>query len=166
MIERVLGDYGGIKVDIEPVENPEGEYASDELNRSMEDGAQLTRTSEKITGGFTATTTAAVTTAVTLRWHWTQWGGGATEDPTITKTATGLYTVAYSATYNDGLSVAETLAFKGVQPYAWTTDETEDVTAHIYDVSAASFKVALKEGGTIKDQTTGGNDIRCDFRIR
>ena len=112
MLPRDLADYGGPKIDAFPVSNPEAQVAADEWNREAEDLAQSTRTVPRAIVLFNTTAVAApVTYAASAVSHRSVWGTGDATKPTVSKTATGLYTVAYAASYNDGLGVAETVSF-------------------------------------------------------
>ena len=54
--------------------------------------------------------------------HMSVWGSGDSTKPTVTKTAQGRYTVAYAASYNDGLAVSETVSFFGATVTVRSTD--------------------------------------------
>ena len=112
MIEATLGTYGGPFADAETVENPNTQVAASLYNRKAEDVAQLTRTGYRAIVKFTPTAAAAPVTyaasAVTID---TMWGDGTAYKPTVAKTATGVYTVTFAASYDDGLEEAEALAF-------------------------------------------------------
>jgi|SRR3972149_2144532 len=123
MLPRDLADYGGPKVDAHPVSNPESQVAAGEWNREAEDLAQLTRTKAKAIVKFNTTAVAApvVYAAVDVS-HMSVWGSGDSTKPTVTKTAQGRYTVAYAASYNDGLAVSETVSFFGATVTVRSTD--------------------------------------------
>lgn len=164
MTPKVIGNYGGPFVDSTAIENPETDLSADNGNRALEDLAQLTRTKPKAMVRFTATTTAAPTTVEPTFWD-TIWGSGVSQKPTINKTATGEYTISWATSYVDALGVTETVSFTYFDVEAWTTDKTEDIRywngKNLAGANTAS--VALKEANTIKDQTTGGQNIECQI---
>ncbi len=114
MLAKTIEEYGGPFVDAEPVQNPQSEQAAAHGNRALEDLAQLTRTGTRGIVHFSTTATAAPT-AATVTYHTSLWGSTDTEKPVVTKTATGVYSVAYAAQLTDGLDVVEDLNFTSGQ---------------------------------------------------
>lgn len=109
MTPKTIADYGGAKVDAQPVKNPTTQLAADDYNREAEDVAQLTRTANRVEVSFNTINAAAPQTG-TVIFNYTVWGSGASYYPTIAKTNTGIYTLTYASSYTDGLSVAETVS--------------------------------------------------------
>lgn len=114
MLAKTIDSYGGVFSDRRAVADPAVELAARLYNRKSEDTAQVTRTIGRVLLKFTTTVAAgpvAVTPSADGR---TVWGSGATFDPTISKTATGVYLVTFGASYDDALvgttsdSVSET----------------------------------------------------------
>lgn len=108
---KTLEDYGAPFVDLGTMENPTGEQSAEDGNRQAEDVAQMTRTSNKVFASFVPTATAAPTSVAVVA-HWSQWGSADVNKPTITKDATGEYTIEWPATMTDGLNEVETLALR------------------------------------------------------
>jgi hypothetical protein len=83
-------------------------------NRRKEDVAQMTRVTGRVRVKFTTSAAAAPVSITPHTDGRTVWGSGASFDPTISKTATGVYLITFATTYDDALvgttsnSVAET----------------------------------------------------------
>lgn len=105
---RTIESYGGIKQNLLDVESAEHEEDAAEANRKAEDLAQMTHLSHFASVYFRSTSdaapTAVVASNVTVRSHA---GNGSSAKPVITKTATGLYTLTWPASYTDALGVVE-----------------------------------------------------------
>lgn len=99
---RSVDDYGGIRVDKSVVTNPTTQLSANQFDRLIEDVAQMTRTASKVDVRFNTTATAGPV-AVTVIAGQSQWGTGSGQYPTITKTATGVYSVAWPTSYADAL---------------------------------------------------------------
>lgn len=103
---RTVDDYGGLKVNVQDPEYPEGEESAEEGNRKAVDLATFSSTSPFACCMFTPTTDAPGAglllspAVVTIRSHA---GNGSSAKPTVTKTATGLYTIAWPSTYADAM---------------------------------------------------------------
>jgi hypothetical protein len=102
MLSKSISAYSGPWQDEIAVSNPETEQSATSMNRIGEDTAQMTRTSTKIMVKFTTTLTAGPA-AVTVSDSTSQWGEGNSYQPTISKTATGTYTITYATEYEDAL---------------------------------------------------------------
>lgn len=107
---KVIADYGGPFADALPAEDPTTQLASDFFNRLAEDAAQLTRTAPRAFVKFTAINTVAAVT-ISAGNARSQWGTSSQYFPSVARTATGLYTITYSASYDDGLAESETVSF-------------------------------------------------------
>jgi hypothetical protein len=99
---RSCADYGAPYVDQEAVSNPETQMSANKGNRLMEDVAQMTRVSKKVDVVFTTSSTAAPV-SVTPTSGKSQWGTGSSYLPTVSKTATGQYTITWQTSYADAL---------------------------------------------------------------
>ncbi len=104
MLPATLSDYGAPFQDVRPTRDPTTQLAAAKYNRMVEDAAQATRTVQRAVVSFLTTATAAPTTvsagSVTC---FTVWGSGSAQKPVVTKTATGAYTLTWTATFDDGL---------------------------------------------------------------
>jgi hypothetical protein len=151
MDARDLADYGGPKVDAKPVQNPESELTAGEYNREAEDVAQLTCCKVQAVVRFNTTAVAApVVYATAAVQHRSLWGNGDAQKPTVTKTATGRYTIAYPATFTDSLGIVETLNFLGAT--------VEIISATAGDVVQGRPLTVTSSGGTFVIHSPHGTD--------
>lgn len=128
MLAKTIANYGGPKSNGKPVEDPETDISDDEYNLLIEDSAQATQTVGRawvrfptVAGGsppFDIPSTTIV--------HDTAWGSGASSRPTVTKTATGRYTITFPASQVDGLGETEIVSFRHVLPCAVLIDNPPD----------------------------------------
>lgn len=102
MYSKTVSSYSGPWIDREAVANPTDEQSASSMNRLIEDAAQMTRTSTKIMVRF-ATSSTAAPVAIAVDDSTSQWGEGVSFAPTISKTATGTYTITYATEYEDAL---------------------------------------------------------------
>jgi hypothetical protein len=107
MDPRDLAAYGGPFQDARPQSDPLTQVAAESLNLALDDLAQLTRMKWKVAARFT---TDGATNPSVVDYGQTLWGTGNTFKPTVEHTATGVWTVTFAASYEDGLSVTETLS--------------------------------------------------------
>ncbi len=112
MIPKTIANYGGPKIDAQPVSNPETQIAANEFNRSIEDTAQMTRTAYRAIVQFPTLVAAAPAPvpigSVEVR---TVWGNGNAQKPAILKTGGGLYRITFPSTFTDDLGFVETVSF-------------------------------------------------------
>lgn len=145
MEPRTIGNYTGPKVDAKPVANITTQLPASAWNRQAEDTAQLTRTAPRAIVVFTATAVAPPTTVasanVTVR---SLWGTGDAQKPTISKTATGRYTLTFSTSYNDGLGESETLGFLDAECRVRTGDAADDLEGHVLSVTANTVLIEIE----------------------
>jgi hypothetical protein len=107
MQPRDLAAYGGPYANARPVSDPLTQVAAEKLNLTMEDVAQLTRVPmARVVAMFV---TDGANNPTNVVYGKTMWGTGTSFKPTVTHTATGVWTVTWSATYADGLGEDETL---------------------------------------------------------
>lgn len=106
---RTIDSYGGIFADEFVVVDPTVEVSSAFDNVLHEDVAEMSRVPVKGIVRWTTTGTAAVV-AVTPTSGRSQMGTGSGQWPTIFKTATGTYEVAYPGSFTNGLGVSESIA--------------------------------------------------------
>lgn len=105
MLDKTIADFGGAKVDAEPVANPTSELAANHYSDLAESVAQGTRTIDRAVVSFAT----ALANPITATLNRTVWGSGALYTPTISRTGAGVYTLTYSASYVNGLGVTETV---------------------------------------------------------
>jgi len=145
MEPRTIGSYTGPKTDAEPVSNITQQLPSSAWNRQAEDTAQLTRTAPRAIVVFTATAVAPPTTVaaanVTVR---SLWGTGDAAKPTVSKTATGQYSLAFSTSYNDGLGESETLGFIDAECRVRTGAVADDLEGHVVAVTANTVTIEIE----------------------
>ena len=111
---RSSAEYGVPYVDQEAVSNPETQMAANKFNRLGEDVAQMTRVAKKVDVVFT-TSSVAGPTAVRPTSGKAQWGTGSPYRPTVSKTATGQYTVTWNSSYADALDGTQIYGERGFQ---------------------------------------------------
>lgn len=142
---RTIDNYGGTFVDAFPVEDATAEQSADYANRLHEDVAQMTRTSLKCVVTFPTSAAAPGTiSAASVTCH-SQYGTGSATKPVVAKTATGVYTLTFAASYDDALG--ETDAFTittatasvdaAVLAYAQASHSGVVVTVKLYDPASA-----------------------------
>ena len=135
MEAKTIGNFGGPYEDATAVENPETDLDADNGNLLLEAAAQMTRTSTKAEVSFD-TVAAAAPQAIVPTSHDTQWGSGASQRPTVGKTATGLYTVTWGTSFNDALGTSETVAFTRGKCEVRINHDTDDIFARIKAISS------------------------------
>lgn len=151
MLVRSIGDYGGEYVDAEPVINPQAEMSADFGNRLMADTCQLTATGYRVVVKFRTTTTGAPTTVsaanVTVM---SMWGSGTAQKPTVSKTATGLYTLTFAASYTDQLNESESVSFLYAVPNVVSNTNNND-TAKIKSIGVNTIDLLVMQAGALSD---------------
>jgi hypothetical protein len=75
----------------------------------------MSRTTEKAWCVFTTTTASAPTAADVIAGQ-SHAGSGSGQLPTVTKTATGCYTITYATSFTDGLDESENISFSFAHP--------------------------------------------------
>lgn len=169
MEAKTIANYGGPFDDEIPVANPETEQSADYANREMEDCAQMTITAMRASVTFTTTSDAApATVAAANVAHDTVWGSGVASRPTITKTATGRYTITFAASFTDALSVVENVSFRRGICDAMSSDPIDNCKAQILTI--ASNVITLKTEaptGTLADVgDNSGNPFEVTVFLR
>lgn len=106
---KTIDSFGGVFSDAYSVEDPTTEISAAYDNRLHEDVAQMSRTTAKVMVQFPTTATAAPTT-VTATAGRSHAGTSSGLYPTVSKTATGRYTLTWPASATDPLNVTETLS--------------------------------------------------------
>jgi hypothetical protein len=158
VLAKDVNNYGGVFVDAEAVGDPSSEIAARIDNRIHEDVAQMTRVTGRVRVKFT---TSAAVAPVSITPHTdgrTVWGAGASFDPTISKTATGVYLITFATTYDDALvgttsnsvSETETVNFTfcswnlegSVFGHVQVTPLNNTLTARVFDAAGALTDLA------------------------
>lgn len=165
MEPRDITNYGGVRVDAKPQQNPQSEVAADDWNRATEDIAQLSRVPHKGTVWFDSHTYAAPYTYsasdVSCR---SQWGTGDAQKPTVSQTAAGRYTLTWAASYTDDLSESESLSLVVARVTCYSSDAADT----FYDcrpltITSNAITIVTKSGGVAADV---GDNSSASFRIQ
>jgi hypothetical protein len=153
MLPKTLDSYGGERVEAKAVSNPLSQYPSDDFNRAHEDLAQATRTITRVAVLFPTSGAAPADIPAGSVQHRNVWGTGSSTKPTVTKTATGLYTVTWAASYADALGFVEAVALAfPVTCEAFTSDSADDVDARILTIGSNSLTLKVESPrGTLAD---------------
>ncbi len=163
MLVRSIEDYGGVYVDAEPVINPQAEMAADFGNQMLKDVAQLTATGFRIVCQFRTTTTGAPTTVAAGNVSvMSMWGSGTAQKPTVSKTATGLYTLTFASSYTDELGDAESISLIYATANVESNTNNDD-TAKIKSVGSNSIDLAVFQAGALSD-LSGTADVTVWIR--
>lgn len=159
MRARTLAEYGAPFVDETVVENPESEQSAAQGNRAMGDTQALTLASTKARVRFATTADPpAVYDAADVA-HKSQWGNGSSTKPTVEKTAAGLYTITYAASFTDELDEAEVLDLWPASIEVFTGDDADDLDVKFLTCSANVVTIAVySPRGTLADQGDDSND--------
>lgn len=104
-----LSAIGGTKTDYSPVEDSTTDVAATEWNTIANNVAGLSYTCPRAWRRFTTANTSAPTDPGSNS-HGAVWGNDPSVKPTVARTATGTYTVTWTATQNDLLGTSHTLA--------------------------------------------------------
>lgn len=166
MLPGDISDYGGIRVNALPVQNPESEVDADDLNLVTEHVAQLTRPGLKAEVWFDTHTWAAApfTYAAADVNQRSQWGTGDAQKPTVEQTAAGRYTLTWAASYNDALGTAESVSFVMAKVHCFSSDPLDT----IYDcrpltVTSNAITIVVKAGGVAADV---GDNSGANFSVQ
>lgn len=172
MLPATLSDYGAPYQDVRPTRDPTTQLAAAKYNRMVEDAAQGTRTAPRAEVSFLTTATAAPTTVaagnVTC---FTVWGSGSAQKPVVTKTATGSYTLTWTATFDDGLvgvenmeTVAVTESVVFTMPIGAPNVRSAGARANILTIASNVVTVEVYDNtGSLSDLSGG---VAVDFALR
>ncbi len=147
---KTIGNFGGPFTDAVPRTDPETEMDSDEGNALLETVAHMSNTSPKAIVRLATHTGAAGALGTTMVSHRSHWGSGDGQKPTVTKTATGRYTIAYSstfaATYSEaGSGGVETVSFWSAPlPGVMSGDESDDLYAEVLTISGNTVTIKVE----------------------
>lgn len=164
MLPATIDTYGGQKVDATPVKNISAQEAAADRNRKTEDQAQLTRTAIRVGVLFPTLTSNGFVPPANVQ-HRNVWGTGTGTKPTVQRTASGLYTVQWATSHNDGLNppVSETVALLlpvGID--AFSSDVLDVVDAKYLTVGANSVTIKVLVSGALGDV---GNNSAAVFNV-
>jgi hypothetical protein len=166
MLPKTIGNYGGPFSDAFPIENPETDMDAAKANRLYEDSAQMTNTSTKACIVFDTVASGSATVSG-IR---SQWGNGDAQKPTVERTNTGLYTVTFPASFDDGLDLpdsVETVSFFDADAKARSADPADDVLAQVLTVAGNVITLKVESAfGTLADVGNNSSDpitvsLRC-----
>lgn len=171
MLSKSASSFGIPFVDELATANPTTELAASQFNRMGEDCAQMTRTSSKVMVRFLTSATAGPI-AIDVVDSTSQWGEGISYRPTISKTATGTYTITYATEYedalvgttgNEGVEETEQVSFR----FSWGSamHSTGPVLGHVRGTSVDNVITAyvFNASGTLSD-LGGGADVQVFAR--
>ncbi len=172
MLPATLSDYGAPYQDVRPVRDPTTQAAAEKYNRMAEDVAQATRPIQRAAVSFLTTATAAPTTVaagnVTC---FTVWGSGSAQKPVVTKTATGAYTLTWTATFDDGLvgvenreDVAETESVVFTMPVGAPNVRSAGARANILTIASNVVTVEVYDNTGALSDISGG--VAIDLALR
>lgn len=156
---RAGTDYGmptGGYIDAATVEDSTSELAAAYGNRLIVDHAQMTATTTKWVVQFPTSTGGAAAIAaasVSIRSHF---GSGTSSKPAVAKTATGTYTLTFASSYNDELSVAETITFFDAKGHVLSASVIGDVQCGI---SGTVITALVKDASNVASDLTNGTTI-------
>jgi len=154
MAERsTMGTYGAPFKDEGPVENPQSQTSAALYNRKCEDLAHMTRTAWRAIVKFVAVTDAATFVLPANQvFIQTAWGNASTYKPTVTKTATGLYSVQFPSSFTDALGNEETLQFFDATARGRTSVNTDDPEGtRVLSVGSNLVTLCVKDAGVLAD---------------
>lgn len=157
-LRKVIGDFGGPYVDALPTEDPTSQVQADLYNRMAEDVAHLTRTSPAAVLRFASATAGPMT----VDFYQSHWGSGGGFNPAITYTGTGVYTIDWSATYDDALGVTQNFSLAAGKA---TLDGHATVPGHanVKLVNGVQAIVYLRDSAHALSNLSGGRYITCEF---
>jgi hypothetical protein len=157
---RTIDDYGGVKQDAYPIEDPEIEMSSAEDMRRSEDLAELTRTSDHVVLKF-PTSTGANGPVVPSSGQ-SHMGTGSAALPTVAKVGTGLYNVTYPLQFTDALGgTPEAISFS----YSGGRVKSLSVAGHVQTTEAGRIlHVAVFDLAGVASDLTNGTIVEIDGR--
>lgn len=161
---RASTEYGIPFVDATPVENASTDLSAAKFNRCGVDVAQGTHTIPKAVVTFTCVAAGNPTNAA----HKSQWGDGAGQLPTVTRTGAGRYSVQYAATFTDELNEVETLAFFASTAEGWTSNASDEIVVRKVAITARQIDLVVQSpAGTPADVgNASAAAINVDLFIR
>ena len=172
MLPATLSDYGAPFQNVRPVRDPTTQLDAVKYDRMAEDTAQGTRTAPRAEVSFLTTATAAPTTVsagnVTC---FTVWGSGSAQKPVVTKTATGAYTLTWTATFDDGLvgvenmeTVAVTESVVFTMPIGAPNVRSAGARANILTIASNVVTVEVYDNTDALSDLSGG--VAIDLALR
>jgi hypothetical protein len=164
MDTRASSEFGVPFVDATAKENGQTDLGADQFNRLGVDVAQGTHTLNKAIVTFACVAAGNPTNTT----HKSQWGDGAGQLPTVTRTGAGRYSVQYAATFTDELSEVETLSFFGSVAEGWTANASDNIDVRKVAISARQIDLVVQSpAGTPADVgNISGSAINVDLFIR
>lgn len=158
-LPRSIDDFGGVKKDGVPVEDPKIEMSAAEDMRRSEDLAHLTHTSERAFVRFATSTGSNGPIAATG--GASHMGTGSADLPVIAKVGTGQYTITYRATFTDKLGIVEPVVFRGSSGRV----KSISVAGHVQTIeSGRVISVVILTLAEVVSDLTNGTIVEIDGR--
>lgn len=164
MNTRAPAEYGIPFVDATPPENGQTDLPAAKYNRQGLDVAQGTHTLHKGVVAFACVAAGNPTNTT----HKSQWGDGAGQLPSVTRTGAGRYSAAYAASFADELGEVETLGFYASHAEGWTSNASDAIHVRKVAISAHQIDLVVQSPpGTPADVgNVSGLPINVDLFIR
>lgn len=164
MLPADIDSYGGQKVNARPIKNLPAQRDAAKHNLTTEDSAQMTRTAIRVAVLFPTLTSDGFVPPASVQ-HRNVWGIGTSTRPTVERTVSGLYTVQWATSFNDGLSppTPETVSLIiPVSIQAFSLDVLDVVDAKILTVGSNSVTMKVLVSGALGDV---GNNSGNPFNV-
>ena len=160
--------YGGLKSDEKPQTSPLTQDRSDSHNVRKADLAALTQVPWRAWVNWTSVASNGFIDPANVS-HRSLWGSGSGQKPTVQRTATGLYTVSYTASfllgYTDNPSTDTTEAVNFVEALVVCSSSTvaDDFSdSRRLTISGSVVTLVTKAGGSAADV---GNSSAAAFNV-
>lgn len=170
MLPATLSDYGAPYQNVRLVRDPTTQAAAEWYNRMAEDVAQGTRTAPRAEARFLTSAGANGAISAGNVTHFSVWGSGSAQKPTVAKTGTGQYTLTWATTADDGLGVANMEAVAVTENVVFTMPigapnvRSAGARANILTIASNVVTVEVYDDtGTLSDLSGG---VAIDFALR
>lgn len=138
-----IATYGGLLQDLYPVTDPTTDRAAAGANQAYGSVAAMTRTAAQ---AWARITTAASTAGLVLVAHNAAWGSGPLVAPTLTRSSTGVFTIAWPTTITDETSVQQAVSLLAIDSVVVEGTVPYLVTARVLTASIAELRVFTPAG--------------------
>lgn len=175
MLPKTISDYGAPYQDSRPCKDPTTQAAAARYNRMAEDVAQGSRTVSRAVVSFVTTSTGATVTVDAANvTHFSVWGSGSAQKPTVVKTATGTYTVTWEEEFDDALvgvdnmdAVAETEAVVFTMPVGRPNVRgATNGDARVSEIASNVVTILVYDTATPPALSDLGGTATIDFAVR
>lgn len=151
-------DYGVPKANAYGIADPSTEFDAEEYNKLALHASQMSHTTAKVILHFPTISSLATTTPSATQTHWgNATGSSSTLYPTsVTRTATGAYTIVYPSTLQNERGVAETVSF------VWANGAVSSATVYGHvqcAVSGATITLTVFDAAGAATDITNGTTI-------